>query len=574
VVTMSWAPKRHRAVPSEAGGKAKRDTAMSAQAELVMRKKAEIEAKMAKAEERAAGVIKEKKPISLSIGKRWGLKGKREQQASAAGEAVPPSSAPSLPSVLPISQPFYQQPSAAPSTTSYHPPPDMSRPPPLALPFQTAPPPPPPPLPDMTQPPPPAPELSPPSTAHSFLHSAPPPPPGHNLVAPPPILPDISHPPPPPHSTSLSLPPMYSANHAQLPIYSASLVSPLHEPPLHSTSLPPPSLTKPPPTQTCLSSNNPPTVGAPLPAPVHPVPPPVTTVPPPVKLVLPVPPPATSVPPPAPAFHQTAPSPIAAAAPPASARPGWWTEAVAQAREAASLSREHCGGGEPSPPSRRRFTEERDLPAAPPARKRKSRWGDSNAGEEGSLLAPTQPGLALPTALGQPALAAPAPARPPALVAYATRVFGSTAGLTEAQWKQCEQQLQLGAVYGELAAKQARAAAGKQMKFEYDSDEDIEGGTWEHKARQLEMEKTQSEAERSNQLLSGGTSHIGDFLPPEEFDKFMNKYKALQSGVPGDTSAFQENKLTEENKGFKMLQVSRREGRGDFIPQVSSSIDE
>ena len=50
-------------------------------------------------------------------------------------------------------------------------------------------------------------------------------------------------------------------------------------------------------------------------------------------------------------------------------------------------------------------------------------------------------------------------------------------------------------------------------------------GTWEHKARQLEMEKTQSEAERSNQLLSGGTSHIGDFLPPEEFDKFMNKYK-------------------------------------------------
>jgi len=238
---------------------------------------------------------------------------------------------------------------------------------------------------------------------------------------------------------------------------------------------------------------------------------------------------------------------------------------VAQAKEAASLSREHCGGGERSlsPPSRRRFTEERELPAAPPARKRKSRWGDSNTGEEGSLPAPSQPGLALPTALGQPALAAPAPARPPALVAYATRVFGSTATLTEAQWKQCEQQLQLGAVYGELAAKQARAAAGKQMKFEYDSDEDTEGGTWEHKARQLEMEKTQSEAERSNQLLSAGTSHIGDFLPPEEFNKFMSKYKALQSGVPGDTSAFQENKLTEENKGFKMLQkMGWSEGAG------------
>jgi len=30
----------------------------------------------------------------------------------------------------------------------------------------------------------------------------------------------------------------------------------------------------------------------------------------------------------------------------------------------------------------------------------------------------------------------------------------------------------------------------KQNKYEYDSDEDIEGGTWEHKLRSAEMEAT------------------------------------------------------------------------------------
>jgi len=30
----------------------------------------------------------------------------------------------------------------------------------------------------------------------------------------------------------------------------------------------------------------------------------------------------------------------------------------------------------------------------------------------------------------------------------------------------------------------------KHNKYEYDSDEDIEGGTWEHKLRSAEMEAT------------------------------------------------------------------------------------
>ena len=70
-------------------GKVKRDVAMSAQvvleraetqkllehlqAQLIQRKKAEIEAKMAGEDRQGTGSkqVKEKKPISLSIGKRW-----------------------------------------------------------------------------------------------------------------------------------------------------------------------------------------------------------------------------------------------------------------------------------------------------------------------------------------------------------------------------------------------------------------------------------------------------------------------------------------------------------------------
>ena len=52
--------------------KVKRDEAMSSQAELILKKKAEIEAKMARIEGIKAGQEgREKKPIRLSISKRW-----------------------------------------------------------------------------------------------------------------------------------------------------------------------------------------------------------------------------------------------------------------------------------------------------------------------------------------------------------------------------------------------------------------------------------------------------------------------------------------------------------------------
>ena len=44
------------------------------------------------------------------------------------------------------------------------------------------------------------------------------------------------------------------------------------------------------------------------------------------------------------------------------------------------------------------------------------------------------------------------------------------------------------------------------------------------------MAKTQADAEKQTAVMEEGRGHhIGDFLPPEELKKFMNKYKVLFS---------------------------------------------
>ncbi len=57
-------------------------------------------------------------------------------------------------------------------------------------------------------------------------------------------------------------------------------------------------------------------------------------------------------------------------------------------------------------------------------------------------------------------------------------------------------EFQMQEMYMKIIEEQA-AAAKKRIKkkedkprYEYDSDEDIDGGTWEHKKRMKEMEKT------------------------------------------------------------------------------------
>lgn len=153
----------------------------------------------------------------------------------------------------------------------------------------------------------------------------------------------------------------------------------------------------------------------------------------------------------------------------------------------------------------------------------------------------------------------------PQLIQYAIKVFGTT-DLEECQWKQCEDQMKMSLIYNELLVKQKQAEImtqqGKQ-KYEYDSDEDTEGGTWEHKKRKLEMQKTLEDANKLTQA-SKGRHHIGDFLPPEELAKFMAKYKAIKNGEEFvEESDYEEQKLTDENLGFKMLQrMGWAEGAG------------
>jgi len=184
--------------------------------------------------------------------------------------------------------------------------------------------------------------------------------------------------------------------------------------------------------------------------------------------------------------------------------------------------------------------------------KRKSRWGD-----ESDKVVLSQPEVTGGMTMGND--------RNPILIQYAIKVFGST-DLEPNQWKQCEDQLKMNQVYNELLMKKQQneilVQQGKR-KYEYDSDEETEGGTWEHKARKLEMEKTQVKAVQLTEAAQG-RHHIGDFLPPEELVKFMSKFQAIKSGETFvEESDYAEQKLNEDNLGFKMLQrMGWSEGKG------------
>jgi len=188
-------------------------------------------------------------------------------------------------------------------------------------------------------------------------------------------------------------------------------------------------------------------------------------------------------------------------------------------------------------------------------RKRKrNRWGDESDKVD----------LSTPVTLTVPNAVTAVTKTDPELIQYAIRVFGTT-DLSESQWKQCEDQIKMSLVYNQmLVKKQAMEKLQQQgkVKYEYDSDEDTEGGTWEHKARKLEMSKTESKACELT-VQAKGKHHIGDFLPPAELTKFMNKFQALKRGEAIDESDYQDAKLTQENLGFKMLErMGWSEGKG------------
>ncbi|XP_012140482.1 uncharacterized protein LOC100883663 isoform X2 [Megachile rotundata] len=224
-------------------------------------------------------------------------------------------------------------------------------------------------------------------------------------------------------------------------------------------------------------------------------------------------------------------------------------------------------------------------------RKRRSRWGDpdnkvaiteintatTRKQQSGGLL---QPGIAIPGQIGQPAVIIPSAKvqraetknpmltkisrNDPALIQYARQTFG-TLDLTEEQWKKAEDHYKINLLYQNLLRKREevrRLEAQGKHKYEYDSDEETEGGTWEHKLRSAEMEATQMWAEELT-AQAEGKHHIGDFLPPDELKKFMEQYNAVKQGKEPDLSDYKEYKLKEDNIGFQMLQkLGWSEGQG------------
>ncbi|XP_072924621.1 SURP and G-patch domain-containing protein 1 [Hemitrygon akajei] len=144
--------------------------------------------------------------------------------------------------------------------------------------------------------------------------------------------------------------------------------------------------------------------------------------------------------------------------------------------------------------------------------------------------------------------------------------------LSDAQKKQIKEQQEMQQMY-DMIMKHKQAMQEMQVmwekaiqehRHEYDSDEEIDGeaGTWEHRLRHMEMEKTREWAEQLTEM-GRGKHFIGDFLPPDELEKFMETFKALKEGREPDYSDYKDFKLTVENIGYQMLmKMGWKEGDG------------
>ncbi|XP_055614055.1 uncharacterized protein LOC129760429 [Uranotaenia lowii] len=205
------------------------------------------------------------------------------------------------------------------------------------------------------------------------------------------------------------------------------------------------------------------------------------------------------------------------------------------------------------------------------ARKRKSRWGEKIPETTVNECSAPKPSTSNETPRSGPSKQSTNAPKlssvnrtDPALLAYVRQNFGST-NLSEEDWKKAEDHFKINLLYQDMLRKRQeveRLAASGKFKYEYDSDEDVDGGTWEHKLRSQEMEATQLWATELTKN-SEGKHHIGDFLPPEELRKFMEKYDAQKNNREPNLSDYKEYKLREDNVGFQMLQkLGWKEGQG------------
>ncbi|CAI8030530.1 SURP and G-patch domain-containing protein 1 [Geodia barretti] len=183
-------------------------------------------------------------------------------------------------------------------------------------------------------------------------------------------------------------------------------------------------------------------------------------------------------------------------------------------------------------------------------RKRKSKWDVSSSESTADSTADSRP---IHEAIGLLA-AAPPPVIQPSSSGL-PGVVGGDQQLTAAQQEQLREQIAMQKMVAEIKAATAQSGSGvkKGNRYEYDSDEEVEEGTWEHKARIKEMKLTEDKATELTEM-GKGKHHIGDFLPPEEMEKFVETVVAVKEDRDPDFSDYKEHKLTEENIGFKLLQ--------------------
>ncbi|XP_018586758.1 SURP and G-patch domain-containing protein 1 [Scleropages formosus] len=201
-------------------------------------------------------------------------------------------------------------------------------------------------------------------------------------------------------------------------------------------------------------------------------------------------------------------------------------------------------------------------------RKRKSRWGSEDDRVEiplPSIVVPSEPETETPSLSAQELRGLGYKKGKPVGLVGVTE-------LSEDQKKQLKEQQEMQEMF-DMIMKHKRAMQEMQVMWEkavrdhqheYDSDEEIDGreGTWEHRLRKMEMEKTREWAEQLTEM-GKGKHFIGDFLPPEELEKFMETFKALKEGRDPDYSEYKEFKLTVENIGFQMLmKMGWKEGEG------------
>ncbi|KAL5970121.1 SURP and G-patch domain-containing protein 1, partial [Taenia solium] len=228
----------------------------------------------------------------------------------------------------------------------------------------------------------------------------------------------------------------------------------------------------------------------------------------------------------------------------------------------------------------------KSLESAAPTRKRKSRWDSDQAFKsEGQSELSHNEVLASAVAAAKAAAQLAASGNKSAqLICSNVRQLTGGAVLSEEQVKQIQYQKELQAMHEFILAQQRlkmqeqqlmesiggvnyskkprKTVDGLEVKYEYDSDEDCEGGTWEHKLRAAEMEATRDWAEKLTEM-GQGKHHIGDFLPPDELERFMETYRALKEGREPDYSEYKQFKLTCENVGFQMLEkMGWKEGEG------------